>query len=95
MTNNAPPCTPTGSPPSTSSSDNSAISTGLLADWPFADWPRPTYTETLRRVAVSLAGPFPGPNRAAMAAILAVHYLRLIEQRGGRFWLDDTDEAGQ
>ncbi|QEA10847.1 hypothetical protein [Mycobacterium phage Weirdo19] len=75
--------------------ETSVTSTGLPVDWPFPDLPRPTYTETLRRVATSLAGPYPGPNRAAMAGILAVHYLRLIEQRGGRFWLDDTEAADQ
>jgi hypothetical protein len=48
----------------------------LAAEW--LDMDPPTRTDALTMLTRTLAGPFPGPNRLAIAAILADNYLTRI-----------------
>jgi len=42
-----------------------------------------TATDAHAAVARNLAGDFPGPNRVAIASIMATHWLRVIAARDG------------
>ncbi|OCB46689.1 hypothetical protein A5721_10885 [Mycobacterium vulneris] len=48
----------------------------------------PTRDEALAMTARGLAGPWPGPNRLALAVILADNLLRIAERDGNAWWVD-------
>ena len=48
----------------------------------------PTRDKALEIVARNLAGPWAGPNRIALAVILADNLLRIAERDGLAWWVD-------
>ena len=49
---------------------------------------RPTRHEAQLALTRQFAGPYPGPNRVVLAALLAEHLLNFVERDGGAWWAD-------